>query len=60
MSVNGDVPYVELKENNSAFRRRIYEFDLVNNGYRNIEEFLIAAYESYKEKIIKVVTEYMI
>lgn len=58
MNVDGEKPYVEFKENKTAFERRIREFDLINNGYTTINEFLIGVFEIYKEKMIEVVTEF--
>lgn len=52
-----DIPRVELKTN-SAFGRRIREFDLVNNGYKIIEEFLISAFEIYQVKISEAIAEF--
>lgn len=51
-------PSVEFRGTNSAFANRIREFELVNNGFKNIEEFLVKAFEIYPIEIGKAVTEY--
>lgn len=52
----GENPHIELKELNSAFARRIREFELVNIGYRHIEHFLLNAFELYQNEINKTMT----
>lgn len=51
-------PHVELRETNSAFGRRVEEFDLVNIGFKNIEEFLLNSFELYKQKISEAVSKF--
>lgn len=51
-------PRVELRVSNSACGRRIREFVLINKGYKHIEEFLLSAFELYKQKIVETVTEF--
>lgn len=53
-SVN-DYPHVKLQETNSAFGRRMHEFDLVNIGFKDIEEFLLNAFELYRAQIINAI-----
>lgn len=53
-----DSPYIELKVVNSAFNRRIREFDLVNNGYKSIESFLLSAFDLYSREIFEAVEEF--
>lgn len=55
---NIESPHVELRETNSAFGRRIEEFELVNKGYKNIEEFLLSSFELYKQKISEAVSKF--
>lgn len=57
-NVDSEIPRVELQESNSAFGRRIREFKLVNKGYENIEEFLVSAFEIYREQLTEAITEY--
>lgn len=56
-SVN-DYPHVKLQETNSAFGRRMHEFDLVNNGFKDIEEFLLNAFELYRAQIINAIAQF--
>lgn len=58
MNDSGVIPYVEFEASNSAYDRRIREFKIVNNGFKNIEEFLIAAFEIYQVEITKAVAEF--
>lgn len=51
-------PYVELQVSDSAFGRRIREFELINFGYKDIERFLLNAFEFYRSKIIEAVTQF--
>lgn len=52
------IPHVELQVSNSAFGRRIREFDLVNKGYKKIEEFWVNAFEIYQDKLTEAVAEF--
>lgn len=58
VNVAGVMPHVELQVSNSAFGRRIREFELVNKGYKNIEEFLVNAFEIYHDKLTEAVAEF--
>lgn len=51
-------PYIEFKVSNSAFGKRIREFNLINHGYKSIVEFLINAFEIYNTKISEAIAEY--
>lgn len=51
-------PYVQLQVPNSAFGRRIREFDLVNNGFTDIEPFLMGAFELYQSQIKEAVNQF--
>lgn len=53
-----NIPPVELRVSNSAFGRRIREFDLVNSVFKDIELFLISAFNLYETEITKAVTEF--
>lgn len=55
---DSETPYVELQDSNSAFGRRIREFKIINFGFKDIERFLLSAYEPYQTKITKAVTEF--
>ncbi|XP_031632653.1 uncharacterized protein LOC116346631 [Contarinia nasturtii] len=59
-NVDVDIPHVELQESNSAFGRRIREFELVNFGYKKIDEFLIGAFDLYEAQIVAAVTQFNI
>lgn len=59
-NADGENPHVELRESNSAFNRRIREFELINFGYKDIERFLLKAFEQYQSKIIEAVNQYRI
>lgn len=52
------LPHVELQIGNSAFGRRIREFDLINFGYRDIEQFLLNAFDLYKTQIVEAVRQF--
>lgn len=54
----GIVPYVELEVVNSAFNRRIREIKIMNHGFKNIEEFLLSAFDLYRVELSKAVTEF--
>lgn len=58
VNTDSEIPGVELVESNSAFGRRIREFKLVNNGYKNIEEFLVGAFEIYQKQISEAIKEF--
>lgn len=51
-------PRVDLKVSNSAFGQQIRQFDLVNNGFDHIEEFLLNAFNLYQQQINEVVLQY--
>lgn len=53
-----EIPYVKLHVANSAFGNRIREFELVNFGYKDIEDFLINAFDHYKMQIDASVNEF--
>lgn len=53
-----EIPHVELQVPNSAFGRRIREFDIINFGYRDIERFLLNAFDLYKSQIVEAVTQF--
>lgn len=53
-----EIPRVELKVSNSAFGRRVIEFELVNVGYKDIEDFLIGAFNLYESQIVEAVTQF--
>lgn len=55
-----EIPHVELQVSNSAFGRRIREFNINNFGYRDIERFLSSAFELYQSEIIEALTEFNI
>lgn len=42
----------------SAFNRRIREFEILNHGFKNIEEFLLSALEVYHVQLSKAVAEF--
>lgn len=50
-----EIPPVELQVVNSAFNRRIREFDLINFGHRQIRHFLLGAFNLYQSQIIETV-----
>lgn len=52
------VPHVELVVVNSAFNRRVREFEILNHGYKNIEEFLLSAFEIYRLQLSQAVAEF--
>lgn len=58
--VDGEIPYVELQVSNSAFGRRIREFDIINFGYKDIEPFLLNAFELYEPQIVEAITQFNI
>lgn len=53
-----EIPHVEFRETNSAFGKRIREFDLVNHGFKDIDGFLLNALNEYKKQMDKSVKEY--
>lgn len=58
VSNESEVPYVELKVVNSAFNRRIRDFEILNHGYKNIKEFLLSAFEVYRLQLTDAVAEF--
>lgn len=57
-SNESEVPHVELKVLNSAFNHRKREFEILNDGYKNIEEFLLSAFEVYRLQLAEAVEEF--
>lgn len=55
---DSESPYVQLQVPNSAFGRRIREFDLVNNGFTDIEPFLLGAFDLYQSQILEAVQQF--
>lgn len=55
---DSEIPHVEYRVKNSAFGRRIRQFELVNHGYKLIEEFLLSAFDIYQSKINEAVQEF--
>lgn len=51
-------PHVQLQVSNSAFGRRIREFDLVNKGFTDIEPFLLGAFDHYQLQILEAVRQF--
>lgn len=51
-------PHVQLQVPNSAFGRRIREFDLVNKGFTDIEPFLLSAFDLYQSQILEAVRQF--
>lgn len=51
-------PHVEYQESNSAFGNRVREFDLVNRGFHNIEQFMLSAFEIYQVELTQAVEEF--
>lgn len=51
-------PRVELRLINGAFAYRIREFRLVNFGYVDIEEFLLASFEQYQTLVTEAVIQF--
>lgn len=49
---------IEFQETNSAFGNRIREFDLVNMGFKHIQQFMMSAFDLYEEKITESVRQY--
>lgn len=53
-----EIPRVEFRDVKSAFGRRIREFEIVNIGFKSIEEFLVSAFEIYQVEISKAIAEF--
>lgn len=53
-----EIPRVELQVTNSAFKKRIRQFELVNKGYKLIEEFLHNAFFLYEVQINETVLQF--
>lgn len=57
-TLNKEIPRVELQVSNSAFSRRIRQFDLVNNGFKHIDQFLLSAFGLYESQIHEAITQF--
>lgn len=57
-SDENEVPHVELEVLDSAFNQRIREFKTLNHGYKNVEEFLLSAFEVYRLQLSSAVAEF--
>lgn len=57
-SNESNVPFVELKVVNSAFNRRIREFEILNHGFKTIKDFLLHSFEVYRDQLTKAVSEF--
>lgn len=52
------IPHVELQITNSSFNKRIHEFDIVNFGYKQIEEFLKSSYSVFEGQIVDALNRF--
>lgn len=53
-----EIPRVKLQVSNSAFGRRIHEFEIINFGYKDIEQFLLSAFVLYQSQIVEALTQF--
>lgn len=53
-----EIPRVELQVANSAFGRRIRQFELVNHGYKHTEDFLHNSFTYYEPQINEAVLDF--
>lgn len=56
--IENEDPKVEIMITNSAFGNRIREFDLVNFGYVDLEEFLLNCFSHFQQEISKVLKQF--
>lgn len=53
-----EIPHVELQLSNSAFGKRIREFNILNFGHRSIDDFLIHSFNIYESQIAESVSRF--